>query len=208
MEARNSAALRSPERTKDLNVLKEVADLQWINRRDFTDALERAGLGVAARREVLLFIPGIGSCDVKQLKNVQSHVHIMRSTSFVQVDCLIHSYVDRDDLFQSNATDQIARDLENNCTIAYMPGANYADNVKTFHPVLFSKQSGYDYVLLVLDDVLAPREFTIDAYVRFADVFSLDVLGTQVANPHHSLFMGLPPPEAVALRTIGRASTL
>lgn len=169
---------------------------------DNTDTFSSSGNATQSRRggipptdidigrrgdKILLFVPGIGCNDITRLTAVQNNIHRLDRHSTVHLDCLIHSFVQREALLphSSGLSLQKFAEFEQRCTFEYLPGAHYADMIKSIHPMMFSR-SGYDYLLVVLDDVELSPSFDLDRFVQIAGEFRLDVSSPLVSNGRES----------------------
>lgn len=132
---------------------------------------------------VLLFVPGVGRCDISYLARLARSIHVLLNRTSAQVHCLIHSYVHRKVWYgfglgaRTNASEErehLFSGLEMKCTFAYLAGFHVAESAKTLHPVLFD-QAGFDYVLVLSDDVTVSSDFLLDDFLSHAVSRSVDV---------------------------------
>ena len=146
----------------------------------------------------MLFVPGIGRCDVTYVRHVLKTIRFLVENMSTQADCLIHAYINRDDFVQAEAYDEIV-ELERTCTLAYIPGGLYSDHPKTIHPLMFD-HAGFDYLALLLDDVTIHTNYNLDVAVRIADTFNFHVSSPyiKIGWPRWAGPVREPPPGGAA----------
>lgn len=133
---------------------------------------------------MLIFVPGVG-CGLRTQNVADSLRTVLQTKQSLQISCAVGMFVRREVLLEETdalglpAAENAVSYIESVCRLQHIYAAHYADFVKTLNPLLVS-ESGYSYVVLLLDDVQLPKSFHFSRFIHHGHRFGLDIFSPSV----------------------------
>lgn len=131
------------------------------------------------QKKVLVFIPGHG-CHEERTKTILNNLLILNSgnnnnNNNIQIDCTI--------ILLCELLSYIKERIEKYCNIQYDNDGqgSYSHYLKSVTPQLI-KQSGYDYILILLDDAQLSYNYNLDSLISTMNQYSLSAISPSIIH--------------------------